>query len=208
MKNTNIKRFKDKINKETIIELIKVNNGYITSKQITDLGIHRMYLKILTDKKVIEKVAPGIYIDSSKIEDNYYILNIELPKIIYSHMTALYFHGLSIKAPDNKYDITVPDNYFNYKIKDHNMFYVNSDIYNLGLTEVKTPMGNIVKAYDMERCVCDIIRSINRMDLEHVKYSVKKYLQRKDKNITKLTQYAEKMGIKDKVINFISMIYE
>ena len=55
MKNTNIKRFKDKINKETIIELIKVNNGYITSKQITDLGIHRMYLKILTDKKVIEK---------------------------------------------------------------------------------------------------------------------------------------------------------
>lgn len=208
MKNTNIKRFKDKINKETIIELIKVNNGYITSKQITDLGIHRMYLKILTDKKVIEKVAPGIYIDSSKIEDNYYILNIELPKIIYSHMTALYFHGLSIKAPDNKYDITVPDNYFNYKIKDHNMFYVNSDIYNLGLTEVKTPMGNIVKAYDMERCICDIIRSINRMDLEHVKYSVKKYLQRKDKNITKLTQYAEKMGIKDKVINFISMIYE
>ncbi len=208
MKNTNIKRFKDKINKETIIELIKVNNGYITSKQITDLGIHRMYLKILTDKKVIEKVAPGIYIDSSKIEDNYYILNIELPKIIYSHMTALYFHGLSIKAPDNKYDITVPDNYFNYKIKDHNMFYVNSDIYNLGLTEVKTPMGNIVKAYDMERCICDIIRSINRMDLEHVKYSIKKYLQRKDKNITKLTEYAEKMGIKDKVINFISMIYE
>ena len=208
MKNTNIKRFKDKINKETIIELIKVNNGYITSKQITDLGIHRMYLKILTDKKVIEKVAPGIYIDSSKIEDNYYILNIELPKIVYSHMTALYFHGLSIKAPDKKYDITVPNNYFNYKIKDHNMFYVNNDIYNLGLTEVKTPMGNIVKAYDMERCVCDIIRSINRMDLEHVKYSAKKYLQRKDKNITKLTQYAEKMGIKDKVINFISMIYE
>ena len=208
MKNTNIKRFKDKINKETIIELIKVNNGYITSKQITDLGIHRMYLKILTDKKVIEKVAPGIYIDSSKIEDNYYILNIELPKIVYSHMTALYFHGLSIKAPDKKYDITVPNNYFNYKIKDHNMFYVNNDIYNLGLTEVKTPMGNIVKAYDMERCICDIIRSINRMDLEHVKYSVKKYLQRKDKNITKLTQYAEKMGIKDKVINFISMIYE
>ena len=30
----------------------------------------------------------------------------------------------------------------------------------------------------------------------------------KDKNIIKLTQYAEKMGIKDKVINFISMIYE
>ena len=167
-----------------------------------------MYLKMLKEKNIIEKIAPGIYIDSSKIKDNYYVLNVEISKIIYSHMTALYFHGLSIKAPDNIFDITVNYSYNNPKLKNHNVFYVNNDIYNLGLTEVKTPMGNIVKAYDMERCICDIIRSINRMDLEHVKYSVKKYLQRKDKNITKLTQYAEKMGIKDKVINFISMIYE
>lgn len=84
-------------------------------------------------------------------------------------MTALYFHGLSIKAPDNIFDITVNYSYNNPKLKNHNVFYVNNDIYNLGLTEVKTPMGNIVKAYDMERCICDIIRSINRMDLEHVK---------------------------------------
>lgn len=208
MKQMSLKEFKNVNNMEMIKELMKFNNGYVTSKQITDLGIHRMYLKMLKEKNIIEKIAPGIYIDSSKIEDNYYLLNVEISKIIYSHMTALYFHGLSIKAPDNIFDITVNYSYNNPKLKNHNVFYVNNDIYNLGLTEVKTPMGNIVKAYDMERCICDIIRSINRMDLEYVKYSVKKYLQRKDKNITKLTQYAEKMGIKDKVINFISMIYE
>lgn len=208
MKQMSLKEFKNVNNMEMIKELMKFNNGYVTSKQITDLGIHRMYLKMLKEKNIIEKIASGIYIDSSKIEDNYYVLNVEISKIIYSHMTALYFHGLSIKAPDNIFDITVNYSYNNPKLKNHNVFYVNNDIYNLGLTEVKTPMGNIVKAYDMERCICDIIRSINRMDLEHVKYSVKKYLQRKDKNITKLTQYAEKMGIKDKVINFISMIYE
>lgn len=208
MKQMSLKEFKNVNNMEMIKELMKFNNGYVTSKQITGLGIHRMYLKMLKEKIIIEKIAPGIYIDSSKIEDNYYVLNVEISKIIYSHMTALYFHGLSIKAPDNIFDITVNYSYNNPKLKNHNVFYVNNDIYNLGLTEVKTPMGNIVKAYDMERCICDIIRSINRMDLEHVKYSVKKYLQRKDKNITKLTQYAEKMGIKDKVINFISMIYE
>ena len=193
---------------EIIQELIKVNNGYITSKQLTDLGIHRMYLKMLKDKKLIEKIAWGIYIDSSKIEDNYYVLSIELPKIIYSHMTALYFHGLSIKAPDNKFDMTVTYEYHNPKLNKHNIFYVNDDIYYLGLTDVKTPMGNIVKAYDMERCICDIIRSKNRMDVDHVKYTIKKYLQRKDKNIAKLTEYAQKIGIKDKVINFMSMFDE
>ena len=56
---------------------------------------------------MIEKVGNGIYIDSSKIEDS-----LELPNVVYSHMTALYFHELSIKAPNDKYDITVPNNYF------------------------------------------------------------------------------------------------
>ena len=208
MEHMNLEEFKNISNMEIIQELIKVNNGYITSKELTDLGIHRMYLKMLKDKKLIEKIARGIYIDSSKIEDNYYVLSIELPKIIYSHMTALYFHGLSIKAPDNRFDITVTYEYNNPKLKKHNVFYVNDNIYYLGLTEVKTPMGNIVKAYDIERCICDIIRSKNRMDFDHVKYTIKKYLQRKDKNISKLTEYAQKMGIKNKVINFMSMFDE
>ena len=46
------------------------------------------------------------------------------------------------------------------------------------------------------------------MDVDHVKYTIKKYLQRKDKNIAKLTEYAQKIGIKDKVINFMSMFDE
>lgn len=36
--------------------------------------IHRMYLSIMKEKGLIEKVAAGIYIDTNKIEDNYYIL--------------------------------------------------------------------------------------------------------------------------------------
>ena len=36
---------------------------------------------------MIEKVAKGIYIDSAKIEDVYYVLSVSTPKIIYSHMT-------------------------------------------------------------------------------------------------------------------------
>ena len=112
----------------------------------------------MKEKSMIEKVGNGIYIDSSKIEDSYFVFSLELSNVVYSHMTALYFHGLSIKAPNDKYDITVPNNYFNYKIKEHNVFYVDKDIYELGLTEVKTPMGNNVRVYDEEWCICDIIK--------------------------------------------------
>ena len=208
MERMTLTEFKDQSNIEIIESIIKINNGYVTSKILSNLGIHRMYLNIMRKKGMIEKVGNGIYIDSSKIEDDYFVFSLELPNVVYSHMTALYFHGLSIKAPNNRYDITVPNNYFNYKIKNHNVFYVDKNIYELGLTLVNTPMGNKVKVYDIERCICDIIRSKNRMDSEYVKYSIREYIKRKDKDLIKLSKYADKMGIKNEVMNFLEVFYE
>ena len=113
MERMTIKEFKDQSNIEIIESIMKMNNGYVTSKELSNLGIHRMYLNIMKEKGMIEKVGNGIYIDSSKIEDSYFVFGLELPNIIYSHMTALYFHGLSIKAPNDKYDITVRKTYGN-----------------------------------------------------------------------------------------------
>ena len=199
MEKLTIKEFQDKSNIEIIEELMKKNNGYITSKELDMFDIHRMYLSIMQEKELIKKVATGIYIDTNKIEDNYYVFGLSMPNIIYSHMTALYFHGLSIEASTDVYDITVKRSYNSAHLRKHNVFYVDNDIYELGLVEVETPMGNKVKAYDVERCICDIIRS---------KHSIKEYIKRKDKDLVKLSSYAEKMGIKDSVMNYIDMMYE
>ena len=208
MEKLTIKEFKEKSNIEIVEELMKKNNGYITSKELDMFNIHRMYLSIMQEKGIIEKVSPGIYIDSNKIEDNYYVFSLSMPNVIISHMTALYFHGLSIKAPNDVYDITVKRSYNSNHLKKHNVFYVSDDIYELGLTEVETPMGNKVKVYDIERCICDIIRSKNRMDFEHIKHSVREYLKRKDKDLVKLSLYAEKLGVKEVVMDYVSMMYE
>ncbi len=208
MKKMTIKEFKDKSNIELIQEIMKMNNGYVTSLELDNYDIHRMYLNIMWKQGIVEKVGKGIYIDSTKIEDNYYIFSLSMQNTIYSHMTALYFHGLSIKAPNDKYDITVKRTYNNKHLKNHEVFYVSDDVYELGLTKVKTPMGNSVRAYDIERCICDIIRSKNRMDIELVKHSIREYIKRKDKDIVKLSNYAEKLGIKDEVMNYVGVFYE
>ena len=202
------KDFINESNIEIIQKLMNINNGYITTKGLEDFGISRNYLSVMTEKKMIEKVARGIYIDSNKIEDVYYVFSISTPKIIYSHMTALYFHNLSIKAPDNYFDITVTKKYNNPKLKKHNVFYVDDKYYDIGITEVETPQGNKVKAYDMERCICDIIRSKKRMDIEHIKFAIKEYLKRKDNDLIKLSKYADMFGIKKEVMDFVSMMYE
>ena len=203
-----IKNFKEESNTEIIKLIMKLNNGYVTSKDLDNYGIHRMYLNIMLKNGIIEKVGNGIYIDANKIEDSYYVFCLSMPNIIFSHMTALYFYGLSIKAPNDKYDITVRKTYNSKHLKNHNVFYVSEDIYDLGLTEMDTPMGNKVRVYDIERCICDIIRSKKRMDSEHIKYSIREYIKRKDKDLVKLSKYAEKMGIKKEVMNYMEIFYE
>ena len=208
MEKLTIEGFQDKSNIEIIEELMKKNNGYITSKELDMFGIHRMYLSIMQEKGIIEKVASGIYIDFNKVIDNYYVFGLSMPNVIFSHMTALYLHGLSTKAPNGVYDITVKRSYSSVHLRKHNVFYVDNDIYKLGLIEIETPMGNKVKAYDVERCICDIIRSKNRMDLELIKHSVREYIKRKDKDLVRLSLYAEKLGIKEVVMDYVGMMYE
>ena len=123
-------------------------------------------------------------------------------------MTALYFHGLFKEISNDVYDITVKRSYNSVHLRKHNVFYVDNDIYELGLTEIETPMGNKVKVYDIEKCICDVIRSKNRMDSEHIKHCVGEYIKRKDKDLVKLSLYAEKLGIKKVVMDYVGMLYE
>ena len=129
---------------------MKINNGYITSKKLDMFDIHSMYLSIIQEKELIKKVTTGIYIGTNKIEDNYCVFDLSMPNIIYFHITALYFHGLSIEVLTDVYDITVKRSYNNVHLRKHNVFYVDNDIYELGLTIVETLFGNKVKTYDLK----------------------------------------------------------
>ncbi len=190
---------------DTIKGLMDFNNGYITSKQITELGIHRMYLKIMLDKKMIKKVGVGIYIDKNIKRDELYIFQKEVQPAVFSHMTGLYINGI-IKNCSKVYDLTVTRKYNNSKIKKHNIFYVSKDMYDLGLTYLQTQMGNIVKVYDTERCIIDIIRSRKRLDFLEVKRVVREYLKSKNKNLDKLYEYSKILGVSKEVKEFIALV--
>lgn len=126
----------------------------------------------MQEKELIKKVATDIYIDTNKIEDNYCVFGLSMPNIIYSHMTALYFHGLSIEVLTDVYDITVKRSYNSVHLRKHNVFYVDNDIYELGLTIVETLFGNKVKTYDLKH-----------MDLSSKKILVNKIQCKKCKDI-------------------------
>lgn len=191
--------------KDIIMKIAEANNGYLTNELIKDLNISRQYISDLVKEKKLIKEDKGIYSCVDNIPDNFYTFQQRYPKAIYSHMNALYFYNLTEEYP-YKNTVTIPSSHHNDGLnKKSRVFYVNDKIYEIGLTVVKTPSGNIVKAYDKERCICDIIKDQRRLDFEQVKKAVINYLKLKDSDINKLTSYAVLMGIEKKVVEFVRM---
>lgn len=197
-----------KILTDTIKQIIKTNNGMISTRMIEPLNISRQYLSIMENNNDIEKVSRGIYLSPSAFEDSYFSFQQKYKKAIFSHMNALYFYGMTEEFPYN-YTVTVPQSYHVDTVNEKcNVFYVSDDIYELGIVEIETPNGNKVRAYDKERCICDIIRSKGRMDSEQVKKTIKQYMQSRDKDMAKLSEYSKNMGINKKVMEIVGGFYE
>ena len=197
-----------KILTDTIKQIMKTNNGMISTRMIEPLNISRQYLSIMENNNDIEKVSRGIYLSPSAFEDSYFSFQQKYKKAIFSHMNALYFYGMTEEFPYN-YTVTVPQSYHVDTVNEKcNVFYVSDDIYELGIVEIETPNGNKVRAYDKERCICDIIRSKGRMDSEQVKKTIKQYMQSRDKDVAKLSEYSKNMGINKKVMEMVGRFYE
>ena len=189
-------------------QIMSANNGMLSVRMIEPLNISRQYLSIMENNNDIEKISRGIYLSPSTFEDSYFSFQQKYKKAIFSHMNALYFYGMTEEFP-YQYTVTVPQSYHVDTVNEKcNVFYVSDDIYEMGVVEVETPSGNKVRAYDKERCICDIIRSKGRMDSEQVKKTMKQYIQSKDKNVVKLSDYAKRMGIIEKVMEMVSVYYE
>ena len=197
-----------KILTDTIKQIMNTNNGMLSTRMIEPLNISRQYLSIMENNNDIEKVSRGIYLSPNAFEDSYFSFQQKYKKAIFSHMNALYFYGMTEEFPYN-YTVTVPQSYHVDTVNEKcNVFYVSDDIYELGIVEIETPNGNKVRAYDKERCICDIIRSKGRMDSEQVKKTIKQYMQSRDKDIAKLSEYSKNMGINKKVMEMVGGFYE
>lgn len=76
----------------------------------------------------------------------------------------------------------------------------------LGVTEVITPGGNTVRAYSVERTLCDILRSHSHIDIQVVTEAFKQYAIRKDKDIPLLTEYAKTLKVEKKLRAYLEVL--
>ncbi len=176
------------------------NNGFLRNKDLVDNNIPSVYLTRLVNNNVIERVSRGLYVRTNSLPDDLVILQNKSKNAIYSNMTALYLYGFSDRLPI-KYDITVNSGYNGslQEVDNVNLFYTKKELLNLGEIVYRLDSGNLIKVYDLERTICDIIKNKNRLDQELVNKALRKYFYSKEKNTLKLYEYAKKMKIYKKV---------
>jgi len=108
----------------------------------------------------------------------------------------------------NRYHMTFPANYNLTKPKEENVNCVQckEGIYDVGIEEVITPGGNVVRAYSAERTLCDILRSHSCVDIQIVTEAFKRYVNRRDKNIPVLSEYAKILKVEEKVRAYLEVL--
>ena len=176
------------------------NNGFLRNKDLVDNNIPSVYLTRLVNNNVIERVSRGLYVRTNSLPDDLVILQNKSKNAIYSNLTALYLYGFSDRLPI-KYDITVNSGYNGslQEVDNVNLFYKKKELFNLGEIVYRLDSGNLIKVYDLERTICDVIKNKNRIDQELVNKALRKYFYSKEKNTLKLYEYAKKMKIYKKV---------
>ena len=172
--------------------VLKQNGGIVTTAQANEVGVSNERLRLLVHSGDLERVTTGIYVLPDEFTDKMFIVQLRRPKIIYSHETALFLHELTDRDPIS-YMVTVPTGYNPTRLREDGftVFTIKRELHEIGVTKLTTMFGNSVTVYDMERTICDCLRSRNNLDIAVVTDALKRYAKHKDKNLNQLMQMAE-----------------
>ncbi len=199
---TNLTRIKQ------LRDVMKKRRGLLLTSDLADLGIPRTYLAIMEKQGEIERVFRGVYRAADTfIEDELFGFQARHKSLIFSHETALYLHDLTDRSPLT-HSITVPSGYHASALKasGYKVFYIKRDLFSLGVVTMQTPHGNPIRTTDLERTICDIVRSRNQVDIQVRNAALKRYANNKAMNTDRLLTYAKRFGVQKIVREYLEIL--
>lgn len=192
------------IKEKQILDIAKKNNDIVTTKEISENNIPRIYITKLLKAKKLYRIDRGVYSTSKKEIDKFFNLQNKSKKIIFSHFTSLEIQGFYKNIDSSTMHISVPQGYNAKKYKDSKVFYNSLKSYEKGLISCNYK-GQKIKIYDLERTVCDIIKDHCRFnELEYYKF-INYYFNLENLNYKKLLEYSKLLRISKTVHHYLSL---
>jgi len=195
--------------KERIKEIFYANHGYSSTGDISSAGIDRKYLKDLVNEGNIERIKRGLYRwKDAKFDVEEELINVSkiIPQGIICLESALSYYELTTYTP-GEYTVAVHRKY-NIKLPDYppiKLYYFSDKYYIDGVEKIDIN-GHIIKMYNVEKTICDCLRYEDKISKDIIVESIKEYVGRRDKNISKLMNYAAKAKVKNAVQKYIEVL--
>ncbi|MDO4743723.1 MAG: hypothetical protein Q4B04_06795 [bacterium] len=190
-----------------LTEIAQKHGGIIETKIAEENGVSKAMLSKLCKDNKIQRIVKGQYILADDMQDELLSISKRSENMIFSHETGLYLHGISDRTPF-EHTITVPTGYTpSPSLKSECKVYsIKPELFELGKTILKTPAGNDVPAYNLERTICDIIRSRNKLGTETFLAALKLYASNPKKDLNKLASYAKKLRVSDVLRQYLEVL--
>jgi predicted transcriptional regulator of viral defense system len=189
---------------DEVKNIFESNGGYLRAKDITRRSQWYQLKKMILRGDVV-KLSSGIY----KLND----INIPqkadiaamFPTGVYCLFTAWNYHALSTFNPwalhiavGHKEKVLKPD------YPPVFFYYWKGQSHDLGIIHVEEE-GHPIKIFDLEKSVCDAVKFRNKVGMDTTIEVLQNYVKRQDKNLNKLSRYAEQLGI-GKLVNAMIML--
>lgn len=180
---------------ENLISLFKDHNGYLTKGQLPNRALYDK-LRRLIDEGKVERVKNGIYFMQEATD---HPEQIDISLVVPGGVLCLYscwaHYELTVQIPqayhiaiEKSRKVTLPD------YPPIQLHYWQKEYYEMGIAQMKMA-GYSVNMYDIHKSVCDAVKFRNKIGMETMSEILKNYLKRKDRNLTRLMDYAKKMRV-------------
>lgn len=193
--------------KELIMNVLKKNRGYISTRELENLNINRFYIYSLEKEGIVERIKRGIYKDKNYGAQNELTeVAMLIPSGVFCLNTALEFYGLTTSIP-LEYNIAIP-NKSKVIVPDYppvKLYYFTDNYYSIGIKKINID-GFEIKIYDIEKSICDMVRYKSKIGLDIIIEVVKQYMRRDDKDLNKLIEYAKKTKAFDTLKNYLEVL--
>ena len=184
------------------------NHDYITPKIAEESGVSKFKFYKYVRENGLEEVSRGIYFTGTDWIDELYVLYQRCPNAVFSHDEAFYYHGLIDREP-LVHTLTIYSGYNAHRLKADGkckVYTVKRELLDIGKTVVKDNDENMIPMYDLERTICDLIRSRSSVEIQDFNSALKTYVSRNDKDLNRLMEYAKLFRVDNVIRRYMEVL--
>lgn len=179
----------------SLTEFFQTHGGIVRTQQLRANGFSHYQLNPLIHQGQVLKVKRGVYKWNTADQTELSEVAGVVPGGVFCLLTAGAYYDLTTFVASN-YHVAIPR-----KAKvtlpaypPIKLYYWNEAAFQLGRTTMMVS-GMVLPVYDPEKTVCDFLRQRHKLGLDLAKEVLTTYLRRPDRQIARLVDYAQQLGL-------------